>query len=423
MIDFTKLNISHIPKSKLLNNPHLEWIEHVNRHTGEISRRRDSQFENLKFLMQPSVHRLSGSLHILHRLLTSREHQNHDDFTYKDLRETIYFLEEHFGLNPKKTKIENLEYGVNVNTIYSPKRLIQDHLIMWDCKEANSDLNFERLGKYKQWSLSQYHIKCYDKGLQYQLSENIMRFEKKVTKSAPLQKFGIKVLHDLLDVDKLALLKNDLLDQFDKLVMLDSLEPLPIFTEKENEVLLKGINPMTWYRFPHRTAKKRFKGKFQAIVGNYELDKIKQGVRKDICRKFDQLLCYDFTDYGDGPKTLKKRRKNSVKIPVTEISDTSQDVTFLPVYTESKRNKLSKQATCNIYQLPPDHPHRKKKRNDSSNPRNNLRSAILRIVPNEGNVQQLLFPVNSVIQLTQEQIQILDYWKGTKWDILAKIGI
>lgn len=423
MIDFIKLNISYLSKSKLLHNPNLEWIEHVNRNTGEISKRLDSKYENMNFTLKPSVHRVHGSIHKLHRSLTTGISQNFDDFTYADLKEIIEVLSERFNINPKKTKIENLEYGVNVNTIFAPKKIINENLIMWDYREPNSDLNFERTGKFKQWSRTQYHIKCYDKGLHYQLPKNILRFEKRVRKSAALKNSGIVVLNDLLNFDKLIHLRDDLLTQFDKLLILDAFDPLDRFTPLETDLFNKGVNPLTWYNFSNKTAKMRFKKKFAALTSNYELDKIKQGIRKDIFRKYDQLLCYQFTDYNVSTTTNKKRGPNGGKHQITNKRSSTVDVTFLPVNILSKRNKLSKEAISDIDKLHSDHPARKKPRNDSSNPRNNLRKSILKIVPNDSNTQLLLFPIESVIQLSKDKINILKYWKGTKWDILDRIGI
>lgn len=425
MIDFIKLNISHVPKSKLLSNPHLEWIEHVNRTTGEVFRRMDSIHKNLDFVKYPTVTRVSGSLHSLHRILTTGERQNYDDFNFSDLKEVIQYLADQFKINPKKTLIENLEYGVNVSTLYTPKKIIEDHLTMWDHREANSDMNFDRKGKFKQWSRSQYDVKIYDKSLHFQLNENILRFEKRVRKSAALKKFDIKYLADLLDINKLELLRDDLLAQFDKLTILDSIELIEEFTVNERETFTKGINPLTWYQFKERNrmAKKRFKSKMNAVIGNYNLDQIKQGIRKDIVRKFDKLLCYDFTVCPISEIDIQNVKETRVKRYTNDVEKLHDNVTNLPLDKESKRNKRSKQAISKIYKLNPDHPERKKRRNDKSNPRNNLRNAILKIVPNEGNIQLLIFPVDSVIQLSERQIKLLEYWKGTKWDVMGKIGV
>jgi hypothetical protein len=67
-----------------------------------------------------------------------------------------------------------------------------------------------------QFGYSNYIIKMYDKGAQYRQPNNILRFEVKTKKMQHIQKTRIGNLEDLKDRSKLLILREILIDLFDK---------------------------------------------------------------------------------------------------------------------------------------------------------------------------------------------------------------
>ncbi len=323
MIDFVKLNISYLDSEKLKNNSNLQFIEHTNISTGEVYKRYDGSNENIKFRINEKSIRMQGSLHVFYNRVTRQGHQNWDDYNYIKLLETITHLESKFGLDASKTKIENLEYGVNVKVPISPNTLIDSHIILWNDNKNDTVKSFDGKGKFKQWKTSQTFIKIYYKGKQYNLDTWLLRIEMKVVKSAYLKKFGIQFLEDLKDKSKLELLKQDLINGFDKFMILDDITKIDFKDPIERQIFIKAVNPIHWHLFPDRMAKKRFKDKFFSILKRHNLTTLKKSIKATIVLKWDQLMCYDFPDYQ------KRQTKN-------------KNVTIFPESIQSK---------CNIYLL------------------------------------------------------------------------
>ena len=133
MIDFIKLDITHIPEDTLLSNPLIKWNQGFNPTTGEIS---DypirGELQNCKIVVTDNQKVLSGSLHILYNLINNRDRQNWDDFNYKDLANMIFWLKSNIGLDPTRSTIQNVEFGVNVGTLKCPTKLIDENVIVWN---------------------------------------------------------------------------------------------------------------------------------------------------------------------------------------------------------------------------------------------------------------------------------------------------
>jgi len=70
-----------------------------------------------------------------------------------------------------------------------------------------------------------------------------------------------------------------------------------------------------------------------------------------------------------------------------------------------------------------DHRQIKKPRNDQSNPRNNKKRAIEKTITDLNSSLFADLPPKELIHIPDNVIPLLNYWKGTKYDILGELGM
>ena len=116
------------------------------------------------------VIQLNGSVH---KYRNEGVH-NSDDFNANDAISTIEKICNNFEIDPQRTGINGVEFGVNV-VLPFPVKLLLDNLICYDGKPFKSEIK-EGMRFYK-CEKTQFSIKAYDKGLQNKLPINLLRFE------------------------------------------------------------------------------------------------------------------------------------------------------------------------------------------------------------------------------------------------------
>ena len=101
---------------------------------------------------------------------------------------------------------------------------------------------------YYQCKKTQFIIKIYDKGKQYNLPDNVLRFEIKVMRMQYLETKGIRLryLSDLLNMDIYEPLGNILTEVFEGILFGDNTLDEKLLNTKELETFLRGSNPKTW---------------------------------------------------------------------------------------------------------------------------------------------------------------------------------
>ncbi|MCF6366400.1 MAG: hypothetical protein L3J35_09385 [Bacteroidales bacterium] len=303
MIDFIKsLNIP-LNISELLNNTYLEFNALVSEKTGEINENRYiAEHKNLKFeIITNKYVNISGSIHKYHN---SGKH-NYNDFNLYDLFLTIRELNERFKINPFLTPLNNVEFAVNIKTPFNPKTYIRQNIISHKGTPA-SVKTFKGNGYLKEFEHSQYYIKIYDKGLQFNRPDNIFRFEIKVMKMEYLQTIGINTLADLLNIEKLQNLGKNLDKVFSELLIIDKIDT-KILTAKEKEIYQNGTNPMFWERlkpnskdYENGNETPRYKkdrkkyyyelNRFKSLIKKYNLNQSQKEISKLIVNKWNNLL-------------------------------------------------------------------------------------------------------------------------------------
>ena len=174
--------------------------------------------------------------------------ENYQRFNINDVKAEIDKLCDNLNIDSRNAKIDSLEFGVNLKVDFTPHIFLNQNLIGYKTHQFNQyapDNKNQRLGY--ECFLSQYSIKCYDKGLQFGLPYNLMRFELKFKKMQKLNKLGIKVLSDLTKPANLRELKYLLLQAWEDILLYEHLETgnnkLSLL---EKNLIIRGNNPKYW---------------------------------------------------------------------------------------------------------------------------------------------------------------------------------
>ena len=148
-------------------------------------------------------------------------------------------------------------------------------------------------------------VKIYDKGAQYNLNENILRFEIKSKRSEFLKSTSIKTIEDLKIRRKLHSLKKILYKTFNNILIIDPIDEID-FNEGDKNKIIQYLNPnylqlpkaiITFYRDPEYERKRkkcyRERKKFNNLIDKYNLMKTKKMLFNMIVAKCDQLIPHD----------------------------------------------------------------------------------------------------------------------------------
>ena len=193
----------------------------------------------------------------LHKFKNDGKH-NYDQFTIQDIKETLSRIENLFCIDNKKTKIHNLEFGVNLNVPFEVRRIL-DSIIIYKGKDEIKRFNGK--GYLIREKHEQYEIKIYDKGMQYNTGTNILRFEIKVKTMQYLRSKGCDVVY-LSDIlcpviqSKLGIILSKAVNN----ILVYPLEyDLTYLKRKDIEFFLKGRDKTYWKMIKPSNRKKKIK--------------------------------------------------------------------------------------------------------------------------------------------------------------------
>jgi hypothetical protein len=176
--------------------PQIEFERSYNEETFELADDRHYSFNALNLTFPNGKSRLRGSLH---KFMNEGKH-NHDDFPISSLITTIAQIEEHFEINASCEIINSVEFGVNIELPFDVNELL--HSVICH-KKKQFDQRSSSHFYFLECNRQQYTIKLYDKGRQYSLKSNILRFEIHVHKMGFLHTKGITIrsLGDLSNLE------------------------------------------------------------------------------------------------------------------------------------------------------------------------------------------------------------------------------
>lgn len=233
MIDFVKVFIPdaiHIRK-----NPMLEFTNELDISTGDLSKWWVAEVNNLKFQSHnDGFVILSGSLH---KYWNGGLH-NWNQFTIKDLSNTINEISILFELDVDQCIFQNIEIGVNLLELIDIQKVLNG-LLMHSTKIFDSG----HQGYYRQCKHSEYFIKGYDKSKQFDRTKPIMRLELKFVKMRSFNKaLNIYTLGEILESnDWVEKAKDLLIKRWNEIVFFDY-----TFNGQLDNEMLEIINPVFW---------------------------------------------------------------------------------------------------------------------------------------------------------------------------------
>ena len=288
MIDFVKIGIN-APNlaNRLRNDEMLRFERHKNKHT--------ATHKNLKITLHESERvEVCGSLH---KFWNGAAAHNYNDFGRLDLWDVLHEICDWLQIAPEAAQLHNVEFGVNLVTPFDPTAFLGGLMVYKDepfCRAAITGK-----GYYKQAAKSQYVIKTYDKGKQYDRPEHILRFEVKVTKMEYLE--GVRTLADLMDVDKLSVLGKLLIKAWSECIVVEPFDG-QLLTKPERKIYERATDATTWDSLNNRTKRHRLRANYEAIVDKYLSGGRKKEVAELLRTKWSELLaipknCNVLTDF------------------------------------------------------------------------------------------------------------------------------
>lgn len=294
MIDNVKLFVSDKQRfeERIEKQGLMELTNKLSVLTGEVVEYpKKGNDSNLQININLKSTTIIGSLHKYKNLVWDNGDQNYDDFNYCHIQEIIRGLIKKYDIE-KDTVLTNLEFGFNLAVSKDPKTIIDSNVLMNNFKAPNKNLKFSGSGDYKEFQLTDYRIKIYNKSKQYKLNENILRVELKIIQKRLLRKLGVYCLEDLLDKDVLKRLFKLFTEKFEGLIIVDEFDP-EIIPEMACSKLNKYMNSNYWIRIKTQKSPKqisRLKLEFAGLLSKYQLLETKDEIRQGLYSKFQELL-------------------------------------------------------------------------------------------------------------------------------------
>ena len=188
--------------------------------------------------------KIKGSLHKNHF-----NGKNFQSFNWIDLQTQVQYICKTLLIDPNKAEISTIEVGVNIVTPFNVTTFLKANVIDYKGKQFKrykADRNGVELGLFCE--LKQYQVKLYDKGLQNNLENNLMRFEKRFRRMQILKNKGVIYLSDLLDIQKVKKLKPLIVDGWKNVLIYDieNSKGLNKALGPDYDLVLKGKNPRYW---------------------------------------------------------------------------------------------------------------------------------------------------------------------------------
>ena len=265
--------------------------------TGEVGKITTGYHENLTLVINPRYIVIAGSIHKYHNIVFGLGDQNHTDFKYGELCKIIRIMEVRMKFDMRDALIQNMEFGVNIGLSISPTHLLKKNVILQNYKEPSvKEYWHNSKGCYNEYEWSQYYLKVYDKGIQYGLSEYVLRIEIKTKKSEVFTKGNGKwTLQDLLD-RKLHTLKALLLRRIEELLIVDDFDAYDFDSTHDYKRIKDWSNPKYWTQLyiddvvNNRRKYYRHRKRMMQILKECELISMKDEIISKVNSKWDSLM-------------------------------------------------------------------------------------------------------------------------------------
>jgi hypothetical protein len=404
MNDFLKLLNVATDSKMLLANPILKnyWHSDVMTNDGDV-RKECAEYLGLRFTVKNDNSQIEGSIH---KYRNNGEH-NYDDFSCKDAIEIIKGLCNDFDIDPYRTEVNNLEVGVNVLLPF-PVKLVLDNLVTYKGKRFTPEV--EDGIRYYQCKMAQFFIKIYDKSLQFNLPDNVLRFEIKVIRKQYFERYKIPIywLSDLMNPDIYPPLAELLTATFKDILFNDNRIDLNVLNDTERVIYYKGSNPNTWEGKSKTEREKKERQRFRAEFINLlkihcEEEDFRSITLEKIWSKSRELS--RFYRENETVFTMNDTRSKSGIVPFLYFKYNIETGHEGNVSNTNCISKINKCASCrkvlkeNQFKYCSDRCKiEKDKRNNKSNPYHGFMRQYDKIL-----ITPSLFEVSEMVKLTEQQ--------------------
>lgn len=163
---------------------------------------------------------IKGSIHKFYNLITVCFANNHTNFTYNQVCQSIDMLSHLLDIPANKMLLMGYEFALNLKTSFKPKTVIEKNIV---CHRLNCFpvvRDYKTKGHSMAYQFDGKILKIYDKGSQEQLSCHLLRIEHKYTKSK-LNRTKIEYLSDFKNIEVWPFMLKKLIDSIDSLIVLD----------------------------------------------------------------------------------------------------------------------------------------------------------------------------------------------------------
>lgn len=292
MIDGIKINCSYLHPDKWYQNEYLNYLDHSDKKTGEeVIKKQASSFQGLRFVVHestdiqsPSFMEVAGSIHKYH----NKGESNYNDFTHSNITETLTDLKKRFGIDPKKTRLRNLEFGVNIKLPITAQQFLKGVICMPDKAFGQMSIKSPSLGRVCQ--RAQYSLKIYDKGKQADTTDkDLIRVELHVNKMQYLEKYGIKYLSDLEEKETLLLLGCILISTLNDVVYYNGVFDSVSMSRKDRDRVQKYIAPYRWLEMA-RNQRYKFRKSMIRFFKKYDHTDFKKVAILEVFKKCNHLI-------------------------------------------------------------------------------------------------------------------------------------
>jgi|TARA_R110000823_G_scaffold214081_1_gene343961 hypothetical protein len=369
------------------------------------------------------------------------------DFTFAHFVDASIKLFSDLELNPFEVVVRSFEFGVNIEIpIEIDLYKFMRHCKMFNGKPINAKLYRDTKALNIDIELDNFTLKLYQKGMQLQkefkhtgkvISPHLLRAELHVDRMAYCKDVGITTntpFADLLNPSKAFQLIKLLRQEFDKVVFYDWTTNHKQMTKPERRIFAKWKDPV-YIETLAATNKRKYKHErkmFNRISKQYAGDDIKENVWNLIENKWSEIwqldakTCTKIHAFFNQYENIKLSDFTSSILGVKEYNILTPDaieyleqiqgvkrciVTGGDIADQKAGSKFISAKKIGYYDA-------HNIRNTDSNPRNNLRRSIERIANDPS-----LFPIDSILTITDDQKKILEYWQGTQYDVLKNVGV
>src|SRR5690606_5626834 len=196
----------------------------------------------LQFIVYPSGRTvLHGSFHKY-----AQGGANWGDYMFTQFVATVAELCDTFDLDPHTLRLLQLEAGANTEPPLRTSRTLQAIVCH---REGHAFAPMRSTGGRSlglELYRDQFGIKIYDKGLQYGRPGDLLRYELKFRKAAPLHRLGIYTVNDLLNPATWVRLRERVLGTFDELHIAEPSIDLPSLTASQRTFVQLARTPGYW---------------------------------------------------------------------------------------------------------------------------------------------------------------------------------